>query len=220
MVSKPTHRPIPIPLSVPAKEENQSFDSVDDLLSSIRELVSPGAVDIIDLNRPVKTDSTLSLPEPYAHEDSGSSEPMLSDSIRKSVYAEKWHLSEKALSDSANALSSLMNALERPLTECENPAPLPSSAPSEAPPSSHPMPDGMESSPGIRVEDLVAQCLKNPLDLWIQQNHSFISDHIKKMVDQHIAGLLHQWLDDHLPARIKASVDEHLDSLIQTVRKK
>ena len=53
MVSRPTHKPIPIPLSVPVQDD-ETFDSVDDLLASIRELVSPGAVDIIDLNRPVQ----------------------------------------------------------------------------------------------------------------------------------------------------------------------
>lgn len=76
----------PIPLSVPAEKENEPMESVDDLLSSIRQLMSPEKLSddaVIDLNRPVQPDT--------------------------------WRLSEKTLSESTCALSSFISALEEPI---------------------------------------------------------------------------------------------------------
>ncbi len=234
MVSRPTHKPIPIPLSVPV-EDSESFDSVDDLLASIRELVSPGAVDIIDLNRPVQSDleqvesvpsvlapmvhpeqitqvpvphglgACITAPEPSQPVSSGKSEALSSESAVPHM-GKKRYLSEKTLSESAKVLSSLISVLEGPEVHDSSAQGFHQS-----------VPDGRMK--GICVEDLVAQCLKSPLDQWIGQNDAVISQHVKTIIDQHISELLHQWLDAHLPELIKASVDQHLDALIQSVRK-
>ncbi len=249
MVSRPTHKPIPIPLSVPV-EDCESFDSVDDLLASIRELVSPGAVDIIDLNRPVQSDldhadpvqllpaqmgvnmgvnpeqmnqgsgqfrglaPCITTPGPsqpvyFGKTESVSSESVSSESVTAHM-DEKRYLSEKTRSESAKVLSSLMSALEGPDQDAHD---------SSALDFQQPVPRDDGRMKGICVEDLVAQCLKAPLDQWIGQNDAMISQHVKTIIDQHISELLRQWLDVHLPALIKASVDQHLDALIQSVRK-
>jgi hypothetical protein len=247
MVSRPTHKPIPIPLSVPV-EDCESFDSVDDLLASIRELVSPGAVDIIDLNRPVQSDldhadpvqllpaqmgvnmgvnpeqmnqgsgqfrglaPCITTPGPsqpvyFGKTEAVSSESVSSESVTPHI-EEKRYLSEKTRSESAKVLSSLMSALEGPDAHDSSTQGVHHSGYRD---------DGRMK--GICVEDLVAQCLKAPLDQWISQNDGVISHHVKTIIDQHISELLHQWLDAHLPALIKVFVDQHLDALIQSVRK-
>ena len=244
MVSRPTHKPIPIPLSVPV-EDGESFDSVDDLLTSIRELVSPGAVDIVDLNRPVQPGPVqlgplqsrpaqpkriaqtglvqpesggfgvgVTTPEPLEPVYNLDKADALSSEFVTPQMGAKRYLSEKTLSESAKVLSTLMSALE----ESDQDAHTESSAQGFQQPS---LPHNREDRPmkGICVEDLVAQCLKAPLSQWIGQNDAVISQHIKTIIDQHISELLHQWLDAHLPELIKASVDQHLDALIQSVRK-
>ncbi len=239
MVSRPTHKPIPIPLSIPA-EDSESFDSVDDLLASIRELVSPGAVDIIDLNRPVQPDPVQTRVQPERIAKTGPVQPgpdglgacittpeqldpvynfgeaFLSESVTPHLGVKRY-LSEKTLSESAKVLSSLMSALEGPDQHLD--AQTESSAKGFQQPI---LPHNRDDRPmkGICVEDLVAQCLKAPLSHWIGQNDAVISQHVKTIIDQHIAELLHQWLDTHLPELIKASVDQHLDALIESVRKK
>ncbi len=239
MVSRPTHNPIPIPLSVPV-EDSESFDSVDDLLASIRELVSPGAVDIIDLNRPVQPDPVQTRVQPERIVQTGPVQPepdglgacittpepldplynfgeaCSSESVTPQM-EKKRYLSEKTLSESAKVLSSLMSALEVPDQHLD--AHTESSAQGFQKPA---LPHNRENQQmkGICVEDLVAQCLKAPLSQWIGQNDAVISRHVKTIIDQHIAELLNQWLDAHLPELIKASVDQHLDALIESVRKK
>lgn len=244
MVSRPTHKPIPIPLSVPV-EDCESFDSVDDLLVSIRELVSPGAVDIIDLNRPVQSDldqadpahllsaqmgghmgvnpeqmnqgsgqsrglaPCITTPGPSQPVYCGKTDGVSSEAVTPHI-EEKRYLSEKTRSESAKVLSSLMSALEEPDQDSHDSSVLDLQQPV-------PRNDGRMKC--ICVEDLVAQCLKAPLDQWIGQNDAMISQHVKIIIDQHISELLRQWLDVHLPALIKASVDQHLDALIQSVRK-
>lgn len=243
MVSRPTHKPIPIPLSVRV-EDDESFDSVDDLLASIRELVSPGAVDIIDLNRPVQPDSIQSRPaQTPLHPEKidqtgpvqpgpggfgaciatpepldpvynlGTTEAFSSESVTPQMGVKRY-LSEKTLSESTKVLSSLMSALEEPDQDAHT---KPSAQGVQKPILSHNRDD--QRMKGICVEDLVAQCLKAPLNQWIGQNDAVISQHVKTIIDQHITELLHQWLDTHLPEVIKASVDQHLDALIQSVRK-
>ncbi len=243
MVSRPTHKPIPIPLSVPV-EDSEPFDSVDDLLASIRELVSPGAVDIIDLNRPVQSDLSPSRPvQARMHAQTGTVHPGTeTDALGESITAPehldsschlgesevfsskvltphkeaKHYLSEKTLSESSKVLSSLMSALEEPEHRLD--AHTDSSAQDfQKPIRPHNRDDGRMN--GLRVEDLVAQCLKAPLGQWIGQNDAVISQHVKTIIEQHITELLHRWLDAHLPELIKASVDQHLDALIQSVRK-
>ena len=218
MVSRPTHKPIPIPLSVRV-EDDESFDSVDDLLASIRELVSPGAVDIIDLNRPVQPGpggfgACIATPEPLDPVyNLGTTEAFSSESVTPQMGVKRY-LSEKTLSESTKVLSSLMSALEEPDQDAHT---KPSAQGVQKPILSHNRDD--QRMKGICVEDLVAQCLKAPLNQWIGQNDAVISQHVKTIIDQHITELLHQWLDTHLPELIKASVDQHLDALIQSVRK-
>jgi cell pole-organizing protein PopZ len=233
MVSRPTHKPIPIPLSVPV-EDSEPFDSVDDLLASIRELVSPGAVDIIDLNRPVQPDKGAQ-PGPVQSSESvanglgtsikaskdlnlvhnmGEAESFSSESFTTQMM-EKRYLSEKTRSESAKVLSSLMSALEGPNQPSRSPHTGSSTQGHQEPAAHHR--DAVQTK-GICLEDLVAQCLKAPLSQWIDQNDAVISQHVKTIIEQHITELLHQWLDEHLPGLIKASVDQHLKALIHSVR--
>jgi hypothetical protein len=265
MVSRPTLKPIPIPLSVRVQDD-ETFDSVDDLLASIRELVSPGALDIIDLNRPVhpgpdpvsplgqgqqsgigphpqprNTHTYTAVQSPRntasAHPDT-TTEPLHPgpDPVKplghskNDVYCGvqemhplasvslqmKRHLSEKTRSESTKVLSSFISALEGPKQDLEFHTD-PSVQGVQQDGSGH---RGDRRAKGICLEDLVAQCLKAPLNQWIEQNDAVISQHVKTIIEQHMSEFLHQWLDAHLPQLIKAYVDQHLDALTQSVRKK
>lgn len=171
----------PIPLSVPAEHQEESMESVEDLIQSIRQLVSPEGVaqDIIDLNRPVDS---------------------------------PWNLSEKTLSESTNALSSFVKALEQP----RNPQ---GEAMGKAGGSKG---SGQRESPTqeLLVKDLVAQSLKDSLGQWMGDHEAVLTTLVREEIKAQAVDFLRQWMDVHLPKLIKASVDEHLKSLVHAVQKK
>lgn len=175
-----------IPLSVPAEESvDTAHESVDALMSSIRQLVSGTEIadDIIDLNRPVPADG--------------------------------WQLSEKTVSESSDALSSFISALQEPKHR-DVLYPNDQEAQSNRPADQHQDAD----EKGFNLETFVAQCLNTSLKQWLHDHGQEVRAMVRGQVNHQVNQLVQQWLDAHLPGLIKESIDNHLQSLIQGIRKK
>ena len=171
--------------------DRDSPDSMDELLNSIRQLVEPSDF----------PDHIIDLNRP--------------------IETEKLNLSEKTVSESTHALSAFIQALSRPaggkvvaedlsVSYTDNPA--------------IDCADGASKKPGnaggLMIEDLVAQCLKEPLNRWIADNQNVITDMLWQHIHQQFPQLVQQWLDQHLPKIIQESVDRHLLLLIQNAQSK
>jgi hypothetical protein len=131
--------------------------------------------------------------------------------LNRPVQPQEWHLSEKTVSESTHALNSFISALTEPTVvadQAQDVHPAPISSP------------GQGSSQGLNLEAFVSECLREPLNQWVQDHGGALIDMVRMQVNQQINPLLQQWLDTHLPQLIKESIDQHLQSLIQSVKKK
>jgi hypothetical protein len=139
--------------------------------------------------------------------------------LNRPIETEKLNLSEKTVSESTHALSAFIHALSRPagakgvdegltVPYTDNPA--------------VDYADGHAKKPsnGLMIEDLVAQCLKEPLNRWIADNQNVITDMLWHHIHQQSLQLVQQWLDQHLPTIIQESVDRHLLLLIKNASAK
>jgi len=136
-----------------------------------------------------------------------------SSSHEQSSHNPTWDLSETTVSQSTQALSSFVRTLNTP----------PSSA-AQAEKSG--LQDGQiagEATPplpsGLGLEDLVAQCLRAPLDRWVRDHNQIISNMVQHQVNQKILALLRLWMDENLPKLLQESINKQLECLVERAKK-
>jgi hypothetical protein len=178
-----------IPLSVPAEESiDAPHESVDALMTSIRQLVSGQEL----------ADDIIDLNRP--------------------VSSDGWQLSEKTVSESSDALSSFISALQEPKNQDDlysndsygNDQAAQNKTSSDQP--------GHEK--GFKLEAFVAQCLHTSLNQWLHDHGEEVRAMVRGQVSQRVNQLVQQWLDAHLPGLIKESIDHHLQALVHGIRKR